>query len=356
MQEELGILRFEEAFFERIWGGNRLRDMFGRPTPTDKTIGEAWLIADHAQCESRVAAGPYAGKTLRDLMSECPKALLGTHARPTHHGRFPLLLKLLDAGQPLSVQVHPDDMQAAALHEPDVGKTEMWYVIDADPGAELICGLDPKASPQTFRNAIEDDTVATLMRTFPAPAGTPVFVPPGTVHAIGAGFLLAEIQQNSDITYRVYDWGRVDDRGIPRALHVDKALQVTRFGSAHGGAGELLTLSDDGVVQCLAAACPYFAAEHLTLSHRPWCRPTDGRSCHLILALTGQVTAEVERHKQTLRPGEAALIPGHYPEMTLAGPGTCLDYYVPHMQHDIITPLAAAGHPEEVIQSFSTAL
>lgn len=343
MRDKLGILRFEETYFERIWGGNRLRELLIKPTPPEQLIGEAWLIADHTQCESVVVGGRHQGKTLRELMQTMPDKLLGSCAEPTPDGRFPLLLKLLDAGAPLSVQVHPNDDQARALQEPDVGKTEMWYVLDAVPGAELICGLDPGATAEDLRSAIRDNTVADLMRSFPAPAGTGVFVPAGTVHAIGAGFLLAEIQQNSDITYRVFDWGRVDTQGIPRELHIDKALQVVNFGSQHGGATTPLIVEEDDVERMFLAACEHFAAEVITVTDR-WSRETGGRSFHLLLGVAGTLNVSIVDDETALHTGEAILIPGNVAKFTLRGSGKCLDYYVPDMADDILLPLIRYGY------------
>ncbi|MBM3290832.1 MAG: mannose-6-phosphate isomerase, partial [Candidatus Hydrogenedentes bacterium] len=229
MPTNYGILRFHEQYFERIWGGQRLRTLYGKPIPPDKPIGEAWLISDHPSAVSVVADGPHAGRTLHDLIEEDAEALLGPGVKLTPHGRFPLLLKLLDSTDVLSVQVHPDDATAAALGEPDVGKTEMWHVLHADPGAELICGLRPGTTPDQMRAAIASGTLERHLVRFTVKPGDSVYVPAGTVHAIGKGIVLAEIQQNSDLTYRLYDWSRVDASGKARELHVEKGLRATRF-------------------------------------------------------------------------------------------------------------------------------
>ena len=156
MGNEIGLLHFDEGYFDRIWGGQRLATLFGKDIPRDRPMGEAWLVSDHAVHVSTVDEGPHAGRTLRDLLKERPESILGTRAQLTVHGRFPLLLKVLDANDVLSVQVHPDDECAKRLDEPDVGKTEMWHVLHADPGSDLICGLDPGVTGETFQRAVRN--------------------------------------------------------------------------------------------------------------------------------------------------------------------------------------------------------
>lgn len=305
------ILRFVPHYFERIWGGTRLRDVLGMPTPVDKTIGEAWLISDHPHCESVVLGGPLAGATLRELMREHAPALLGT-ARPTPNGRFPLLLKLIDSGNLLSVQVHPDDAAARRLGEPDLGKTEMWHVIDAAPGAQVIYGLRPGVDRAAFEAAIRAGTTADCMQALDAPAGSNVFVPAGTVHAIGAGLLIAEIQQNSDITYRIYDWDRVDAAGMPRELHIAKALEVIDFAAA------------DRPCTITACACEYFTTALIGALPTPHTLRSAGFV--LVLASTGTAHLVAGGEAVTLQRGEAALIPAATPVAELSTTGEALVY------------------------------
>ncbi len=343
-----GIIRFKEAYVDRIWGGTRLRSVLGKPTPADRTIGEAWLISDHESHESVVAEGPLAGSILRRLLETGARAVLGARASLTVHGRFPLLLKLLDSAQPLSVQVHPGDEDAARLGEPDVGKTEMWHVLEAGADGELICGLDPSVTAEAFGAAIPDGSVERMMTRFVAPPGTSVFVPAGTVHAIGGGMLLAEIQQNSDLTYRIYDWGRVDDRGRPRELHVDKALAVTRFGSAHAGPARPLSCATDGLERTIHAACRYFAAERLRVEGAAQ-RSTRGDSFHILLGVSGKMRVTAGETQADIKMGEAVLIPGVETDFSLEGGGEVLDYYVPDLEQDIVRPLLEAGHSRAAI-------
>lgn len=349
------LIRFEEAFFERIWGGHRLRNQLRLAAPADRPIGEAWLISDHDQHESVVAKGPWAGRTLHELLVNHRDYLLGTQARPTVHGRFPLLLKILDAADVLSVQVHPDDAAALAMNEPDVGKTEMWHVLDSEPGSSLICGLDPALTREGFLAAVADNTIAGSMRQFPAPPGTTAFVAAGTVHAIGAGILLAEIQQNSDLTYRIYDWDRVDGNGQRRELHLEKAARVTRFGSDHGGAATPLDYVRDGVTITVLGACAYFANQLIRMSGHA-ALDTAGRSFHIVMPRDRAITVTAANETIELAPCRAVLIPAGVGPFQLEGEGSVLHYFVPDLDEDVYRPLMDAGHDRAAIDALGPGL
>lgn len=338
----MSILVFDEGYKERIWGGRRLESRFGKQLPTDAPIGEAWLIADHPEHVSAVARGPAKGHTLRDLMETRPDWLLGSRAKPTPHGRFPLLLKLLDAEDKLSIQVHPDDALAEKLGEPDAGKTEMWHVLDADKNAQLYCGLNPGVTREEFQQALDAGTTAETLSRFPAEPGTTAFVAAGTVHAIGGGILLAEIQQNSDITYRLDDWGRTDARGNPRELHIEKGMEVTAFGAEHHGAADTLVYSTESARIEVLGACRYFAGERIRLTARPCTRSLRGESPSLLLVVSDEVQIEAGDNVR-LRPGEACLIPGAEKQFVITGPGEVLHYYVPDLRRDIAEPLLGSG-------------
>lgn len=346
MPQSLVLLK--AGFFERLWGGHRLREALAMDAPPDKPIGEAWLVSDHASHTSEITNGNWAGKTLHDLVEQAPDYLFGTVAAPTMHGRFPLLLKVLDAADVLSVQVHPDDAAARALNEPDVGKTEMWHVLDAEPGSTLICGLEPALDREAFLRAANDGTIEQYMPRFPAPAGATAFVAAGTVHAIGAGILLAEIQQNSDLTYRIHDWGRVDAQGKPRELHLEKAARVAHFGGAHGGPAHPLAYREDGGEVVVLGACRYFASELLSVQGR-WTRKTHDRSFHIVMPRDGEMVLESGGESQVLRRCQPVLVPAGAQDYTLTGSGYVLDYYVPDLRADLIAPLQMAGHDADAI-------
>ena len=317
----LGLLRFEETYFERVWGGDRLHALFNKPIPSGMPIGEAWLISDHATCESVVKDGPCRGMTLHQLVQQDPAALLGTRPRLTPGGRFPLLLKLLDARDVLSVQVHPDDRCAQELGESDGGKTEMWHVLDAEPGSTMICGLDPSITRDGLAKAVADGSIEDLLTQFEVHEGMSVFVPAGTVHALGAGIVVAEIQQNSDITYRLYDWGR-KHRGAARPLHIEKAFKAIHFEAKPPTPNPQPPIP--------------FAADLVQVEGH-FKRTTYGATFHIALCTEGVLTfvdpvdGVDDVDGILLRVGEALLVPGAQQEFEVHGQGVFLDYYVPDL-------------------------
>ena len=219
-------LVFHPIFKERVWGGRELEKLFHKELPAGKTIGESWEISDRPGDESVVANGEFAGKNLRWLMENFPNEILGK-ARPAAGNRFPILCKILDAREKLSLQVHPPAAKAVELKgEP---KTEMWFIADAAPGAELYVGLKRGVTRAEFEKRISDGSVAECFHRNPVQAGDAMFLPSGRVHAIGAGLVIFEIQQNSDTTYRVFDWNRVGLDGKPRELHVAQSLASIDF-------------------------------------------------------------------------------------------------------------------------------
>jgi len=220
---------FEPVLKDYLWGGHRLQK-FGRQSPDNTKIAESWEIASHKDGMSRVKNGPYRGKTLGEVFQLLGIDLVGRNNQwAVEQHTFPLLVKLLDASKRLSVQVHPDDEYAQEYETEALGKAEMWVVLEADPEAAIIYGLAGQVTPEILRQAVAEGTVETHLNRIAVKAGDHVCVPPGTLHAILEGVLIAEIQQNSNTTYRVYDWNRLGDDGQPRALHVEKALDVIDF-------------------------------------------------------------------------------------------------------------------------------
>ena len=216
-------LTFQPIFKERVWGDRKIETLYGKALPPDKPIGESWEISDRTGDVSVVSNGPLAGKDLQYLMQHHQKELLGYEGAE----RFPLLLKILDAREKLSLQVHPPPAVAASLKgEP---KSEMWYITDAAPGAELFVGLKRGVTREQFEDKIHDGTVADCFHHIPVNPGDAMFLPSGRVHAIGAGLVIFEIQQNSDTTYRVFDWNRVGLDGKPRPLHIRESLASIDF-------------------------------------------------------------------------------------------------------------------------------
>jgi len=217
-------LTFRPIFMERIWGGRKLAELFGKKLPANKRIGESWEIVDRPEAQSVVARGPLKGKTLHELWKEGRSLIFG---EVPNAPRFPLLIKLLDAHEKLSLQVHPPEQVARKLGgEP---KTEFWYVAAADPGAELLLGFCKPSTRVQFENALREGTAADYVHKIRVKPGDAAFLPAGRLHAVSAGNLLIEVQQNSDTTYRVFDWNRRDDSGQPRQLHVKQAMASIDF-------------------------------------------------------------------------------------------------------------------------------
>ena len=215
---------FKPILKERIWGGRKLAELFGKNIPPAKRIGESWEIVDRPEAQSIVREGPLAGRSLHDLWVNFRQELFG---KVPNAPRFPLLIKLLDARETLSLQVHPPQEIAESLG--GEAKTEFWYVAASEPNAEIFVGLRKSMTRDQFQDALNSGTVADCVHAIRMKSGAAMLLPSGRFHAIGAGNLLVEIQQNSDTTYRVFDWNRVDDQGEPRQLHVDQALQCIDF-------------------------------------------------------------------------------------------------------------------------------
>jgi mannose-6-phosphate isomerase len=223
---ELYPYKFKPIFKERIWGGRKLAEVYGKPLPPDVKIGESWELADLPDDKSEITNGPLAGMTIDKLIEKHGIYITGN---PDYKPPFPLLIKILDAQDDLSVQVHPDADTCSRTGKGDP-KTECWYIIAAQPGAVIYKGLKPKTTRQQFEKAIADGTTADYLQKIPVEPGQCHFLPSGTCHAIGAGLLIAEIQQPSDTTYRVFDWNRLDPKtGQGRQLHVDDALESIHF-------------------------------------------------------------------------------------------------------------------------------
>jgi mannose-6-phosphate isomerase len=255
-------LRFEPILKELIWGGRRLGTLLAKPLGAGARYAESWELADHRDDVSRVAEGPLRGTTLRDLVRRHAPALLGPGVGP--RDQFPLLVKFLDAHQVLSVQVHPDDERGRRLAG-DNGKTEAWVILHAEPGSLIYAGLRPGVSCADLAGAIRSGAVEPLLHRFEPRPGDCILIPAGTIHAIGGGIVLAEIQQMSDATFRVYDWGRVGADGRPRQLHPDQALEATDFDAGPVDPVARRPEPIPGGTRERLVRCPYFALERLAL-------------------------------------------------------------------------------------------
>lgn len=221
-------LKFELNLLELLWGGSRLRPFKGLPSNLDDKIGESWEISAVPGRESVISNGPLKGKTLNDLIVTYGDLLLGKTVSSLYGTKFPLLVKFIDAAEDLSIQVHPNDELAQSRHG-CFGKTEMWYVMDAVPDAKLYCGFKTPISKYEYQKRIEDNSICDVLQEYSVSKGDVFFIPAGRVHAICGGSLVAEVQQSSDVTYRIYDYGRLDLNGEPRALHTDLAVDAINY-------------------------------------------------------------------------------------------------------------------------------
>jgi mannose-6-phosphate isomerase len=296
-----------------LWGGRRFESAFGRRLPEPGAYAESWQLVDRGDDQSIVAVGPLAGATLGSLVRSRGDELLGRHAPQP---RFPLLFKFLDACQDLSVQVHPDDARAARLATPDLGKTEAWYVIHAEAGSRIYAGLAAGVTRDRLAAALRAGRCDEVIHSFAVEAGDCVFVPAGTVHAIGSGLLVAEIQQSSDVTFRLHDWNRVGADGRPRALHVEEGLDATtQFGPV---APVAPAVTSDPAVRRLVR-CDHFLFDEVTVRGAWEMGGDDG--CHFLAVVSGGVTLEDRWGLPPLGPGDCVLLPASTGRQALSAVG-----------------------------------
>jgi mannose-6-phosphate isomerase len=331
-------LRFHPLFKRYLWGGRRLGTVLGKPIGDGDDYAESWEVADHHRGQSVVAAGPLAGKTLAELMRLHGDAILGRHSPMP---RFPLLFKFLDCQRALSVQVHPNDEQAKRLDPPDLGKTEAWVILAAEPGSVIYAGLKRGFDRAALEREVHRGTTELCLHKLEPNAGDCIFIPAGTVHALGAGLLVAEIQQASDTTFRLFDWNRVGPDGKPRPLHIEQSLEVIDY---EAGPVEPQTPrpTERPYVERLVE-CPKFVLDRWTFRRagvlfvddegRAEACPTiggDGRF-HILAVLAGQVTIAGDPARQPLVMGQTALLPACLGAVSLAvQPDTVLlDAYLP---------------------------
>jgi len=310
MNDDLYPLLFEPVYKDYIWGGTRIAAVYGRDMEMD-VCAESWEIADRPEGMSIVRNGPLAGRTLNELATERRADMLGLSA---NGDVFPLLIKIIDARQRLSVQVHPND-ESAAVHGGDA-KTEMWYVLDAEPDATIFAGLRAGTDPDSFRRALEDERLEETLCSLPARAGEAIYIPGGRVHAIGAGCLLLEVQQNSNTTYRVYDWGRVGTDGKPRELHVDQAFKVIDWGAGPVAAAQPQRVEGAGPNTCWEViSCEYFRVKRVDLREAETVSP--GGGFNALFTSAGTTVVQGGGMAEELAPGTSCLIPAALDSYTL---------------------------------------
>jgi mannose-6-phosphate isomerase len=300
-------LLFEPVYVEIMWGGNLMKKVLDREVPaTGKPIGEAWDIVDRENAESIVENGVYCGMSIRELLNHYGEEIVGKGYDSSV--RFPLLFKIIDAGKRLSLQVHPDSV-TASLYDGAEEKTEMWYILASENDAEIFAGLKSSCTKRLFLEQIYSKEIENCLQKYKSFSGDAYYISAGRVHAIGAGNLILEIQQNSNTTYRLSDWGRVDSEGNSRELHVDQALNCINF--ADRSTPRITALCTSGkrnMKAPIVSMCPYFKVDDIKLCE-PYMDFTNGKSFHVLSAIDSSISLEIEKEAIVIPRGRSCMVP-----------------------------------------------
>lgn len=325
--QEIYPLKFESIFQERIWGGQKLSSHFNKTLADKQLIGESWELSTVEENYSEVVNGFLSGNDLKEIIEVYMGDLLGEQCYEKFGDEFPLLFKLIDAQDILSLQVHPDDQTAKKLHRA-YGKSEMWYIIDAEPGSKIINGFSEDINEDIFVRKLHDGTLSEVLQEIEVKAGDVFYIPAGRIHAIGKGILLAEIQQSSDVTYRIYDWGRTDSQGKSRELHTDLALSVIDYQACTEPFSQYQAVSDKSVN---LVKCDKFITNLIQLNdtiHRDfeWID-----SFVVYFCIEGEVILTYPEGKEKIKAGECLLIPATIRDLHLKAikPSKILEVYLP---------------------------
>ena len=312
--KELYPLKFDPVFDERVWGGQRIRTVMGLDFGPLGRCAEAWLLSGYQGKQTPVSNGFLAGNEINDLLEVYMDDLVGTRVFESTGDVFPLLIKFIDAREWLSIQVHPDD-ELARKRGLANGKTEMWYVIDAEDGSELISGFKKKVSQKQFLEHLDHRNLTDILNYEPVKAGDAFFMPAGRIHSLGPGILLAEIQQTSDATYRIYDWDRTDATGKSRELHTDLALEAIDFNVYPG---YRTTYHKQSPGSSKLVSCPYFTTSLLELAQPLRKNFEELDSFVIYLCLEGSMVVKSTGHEKVkLQKGEIMLVPASVTEIEL---------------------------------------
>ncbi len=323
-------IRLEASLHETIWGGRTLeREKWKQLPDGDVAIGEAW----ETEISTIVQNGSCAGKTLSTLVDEWGPSLLGEQAMAIFGSRFPLLAKFIDANANLSVQVHPEDTYAALHEGGKLGKTEFWYILAAEPDAKIVYGFKHDTQREAVQHAIEHVTLEELLHEEPVSAGDVVFVPAGTVHAICCGVLLYELQEYSDVTYRMYDYGRLTASGKPRELHVERSLDISHYTAAqHVKAKPVVLTGGTGYEERCLVACRYFVTRELLLKEGANVQRDTTDSCIILSSIGAEVSVrygDALTQSEILARGQTMILPAALGTYRIEGSGALLFSYVP---------------------------
>jgi len=317
-------LKFNPILKSMIWGGDKLRQY--KAIDTDqKNIGESWERSGVPGNESVVSNGEFAGRTITELIKEYCAELLGRHVYETYGENFPLLIKFIDARDDLSIQVHPDDAMAQSVHGQPFGKTEMWYVVSADKDAHLMSGLSAKITPEEYVSRVENNTITDVLSDYKVQSGDVFFLPAGRIHSIGKGCFIAEIQQTSDLTYRIYDFGRLGLDGKPRELHTELAKDAIDYSVSEDYRTAYTAAQNEDT---LLVECEYFKTHLLDLTEPLSVDIKSKDSFMIVICLEGQGELnDSEGNVVALKQGETVLVPAVINEIT----------FIPQSQLKILT-------------------
>jgi mannose-6-phosphate isomerase len=314
-------LQFEPILKERIWGGEKLKTVLHKPI-TSKITGESWELSTVEGDVSVVANGECKGKTLTDIINEYPNEILGTTVHARFGKQFPLLFKYLDAREDLSIQVHPNDELAKKRHN-SFGKTEMWYIMQADEDARIIVGFKENSNANDYLENLKNKTLLSILDDVKVKSGDVFFLETGTVHAIGAGLVVAEIQQTSDITYRLYDFDRVDAEGNTRELHVDLALEAINYNTVKTKKEYSKSINESNTI----VDCPYFTTNFIPLEDEISVTKS-GKTFTVYMCVEGTFEIEYDNSKLQYKKGDTILIPAAMNTFILNGKASILEIYI----------------------------
>lgn len=298
------LFKFKPILKEKIWGGEKLMEVLNK-TSNKTNIGESWEISDVEKDTSIVANGALKGKSLKEIIGEFKGDLVGEKVYAKFGDNFPLLIKFIDAKEALSIQLHPNDKLAKKLHN-SFGKTEMWYVMQADKHSNLIIGFKNLTTPEQYLYHLKNKTLTDILNIEKVKKGDAYFIPTGRVHAIGAGVMLAEIQQTSDVTYRIYDWDREDDNGNLRELHTKEAIKAIEYKSEVSFKSKYKK-TENKTSQIVS--CKYFTTNFLPIIGEVNLNNTDKDSFVVYMCVSGEVIFSIENQSEKLKIGETILIP-----------------------------------------------
>jgi mannose-6-phosphate isomerase len=327
-------LKFEPVYKDYLWGGRELENL-GKKLP-EGIVAESWEISSHPDGESVVVNGEYKGLKLTEMIEKFGRDLVGHELKEKDVEKFPLLIKLIDANDRLSVQVHPEDEYARVNENGEYGKNEMWYIVSAKPGAKLVYGVNKGVTKESFAAAVEADSIDSCLNYMEVSTGDVVNIPAGLVHAIGAGILIAEIQQNSNTTYRVFDYNRTDKNGNRRPLHIEKALDVIDFNNCNtkGKIKGLQVKLDEKSTKTYLVANKYFAVEKYDLDGKVE-EAAEGNRFFTYTCLEGQGQISYEGGVESISKGESIFIPAALGAYTIEGKIQLIKSYVPDVDKNV---------------------